>query len=251
MHDKITLGISSIMKGKARQMYKLEMHCHHREISACATCSADELIMRYRAAGYSGIVSTNHLNGATKLGSDSGTWKEKARYFFHGIEMLKKAAGEGFDVLPGCEVNLTPKNWPVFLPNDYLIYGITEEWLISAGDVREMTLDRLCACAREAGLPIIQAHPFRCGTVLMNPDLLDGYETYNGSRHQSYNGLAETWARMNGKIMTSGSDFHYTGDTPSGGILTSERIRHRDDLIKTLFSGNYQLLGGVSADECC
>ena len=224
-------------------MYKLELHCHNKEVSACSTCSAEELIKRYRAAGYNGIVSTNHLNGATFRGIQEKPWREKVAFFFHGIEVLKKAAGDDFDVLPGCEINLTPYNWPSYIPNDYLLFGITENWLNSVGDVRKMKIDELSQCVHEAGLLIIQAHPFRYGTVIVDQHLLDGYEVYNGSSHHDSNDkLANIWAQMNGKIMTSGSDFHYPDDMPSCGIKTIERIQDNDMLICVLRSGNYELL---------
>lgn len=224
-------------------MYKLELHCHNREISACSSCAAEDMIRSYRSAGYSGVVSTNHLNSGTFRNQEDWPWEQKARYFFQGIETLQRIAGEGFDVLPACEINLTPQGWPAYIPNDYLVFGITLNWLLAAGDVRKMTIEELSRRVREAGLLIIHAHPFRCGTVMVNPALLDGYEVYNGNpRHQSNNALAEAWARMNGKIMTSGSDFHQPDDPPVGGIETRERVRDNQALLRVLRSGNYTLL---------
>lgn len=224
-------------------MYRLELHCHNSEVSACSTCPAEQLIATYRAAGYSGIVSTNHVNLGTYREKEEWPWKEKVAHFMRGFEALRAAAGKDFDVLLGCEINLTPKGWPAYIPNDYLIYGMTEDWLRDAGDVREMTMKDLGACAREAGLLVVHAHPFRCGTVMMQPDLFDGYEVFNGNpRHHSHNALAEEWARMNGKIMTSGSDFHQPADPANGGIATKERIQDNETLLRVLRSGDYQLL---------
>ncbi len=224
-------------------MYKLELHCHTSEVSACSQCPAETLIRRYREAGYHGVVSTNHINRGTYQKMEERPWEEKIDYFMHGFHLLKEAAGSDFDVLLACEINLTPVGWPAYIPNDYLIYGVTEDWLRSTGDMRVMTLDRLSACAREAGFLIIHAHPFRVGTVMMNPDLLDGYEIYNGNpRHNSHNDLAEVWAKMNGKIMTAGTDFHQPDDPCWGGIETDIRIRDNATLLSTLRGGQYRFL---------
>ena len=111
--------------------------------------------------------------------------------------------------------------------------------------MRYMTMEELSQSAREAGFLVVHAHPFRCGTHMMNPDLYDGYEVYNGNpRQQSHNELADVWADMNGKIKTSGSDFHKPGDPACGGIVTAERIRDNAALLRVLRSGNYTLLRG-------
>ena len=234
-------------------MYKLELHCHTKEVSACSDCPAEREIEIYRKAGYSGIVTTNHINRATYEKMEDWPWEKKAEYFLAGYEALKRAAGEDFDVLLGCEINLSPveplseelqaQGWSGYVPNDYLVYGITEEWILKAGDMRRMTLEELSRCVREAGFLMVHAHPFRNGTVMQNPELVDGYEVYNGNPwHNSHNELADAWAGMLGKIRTSGSDLHKTGDHPRGGIETEKRIRDNAGLLETLRSGNYTLI---------
>ena len=224
-------------------MYRLELHCHNSEVSVCSTCPAETLIRRYRDAGYSGVVSTNHINRGTYGRMEELSWPEKVAHFMRGWEALKDAAGDDFDVLLACEINLTPVDWPAYIPNDYLIFGVTEDWLLKTGDMRDMTMERLSASAREAGFLAVHAHPFRCNTVMMHPDLFDGYEVYNGNpRHNSHNALAEDWARMNGKIMTAGSDFHKPDDPCCGGIETEARIRENETLLRVLRSGQYTLI---------
>ena len=226
-------------------MYKLELHCHTSEVSACSRCPAETLIRRYKEAGYHGIVSTNHINRATFQRMESFSWHEKIDHFMREYYLLREAASNDMDVLLACEINLTPADWPAYIPNDYLVYGITEDWLRSTGDMRTMTLERLSACVWEAGFLIVHAHPFRVNTVMMNPDLLDGFEIFNGNpRHNSHNDLAEVWARMNGKIMTAGSDFHQPDDPCCGGIETETRIRDNEALLSVLRGGKYRFLRG-------
>ena len=224
-------------------MYRLELHCHNQEVSVCSNCPAETLVERYRAAGYHGVVSTNHINLGTYGRMEELPWEEKAEHFLRGYEALRRAAGDDFDVLLGCEINLTPMGWPEYIPNDYLIYGVTPEWLRNLGDPRKMSLRDLSAVARDAGMLIVHAHPFRHGTVLRNPVYFDGYEVFNGNpMHDSHNDLADVWADMQHKIKTSGSDFHHPEDPPCGGILTRERIRDNVTLLRVLHSGAYQLV---------
>lgn len=234
-------------------MYKLEMHCHNREVSACSDCPAEKLIEIYRNAGYSGIVSTNHINRGTYERMEDADWDAKIDHFMAGYEALRAAAGEDFDVLLGCEINLSPvaplsrelqdQGWRAYIPNDYLVYGVTEKWLRETGDMRYMPLEELSRRAREAGFLFVHAHPFRVGTVMQHPDLFDGYEVYNGNpRHNSNNDLAEKWAEMRGKIKTGGTDFHKAEDLPQGGIVTEGRIRDNGALLETLRSGRYTLI---------
>lgn len=237
-------------------MYKLELHCHSQEVSACSHCPAPELIAHYKEAGYSGIVSVNHINRDTYRGREDWPWEKKAEHFIRGFEALKQAAaGQDLDVLLGCEINLTPvpllpdellaQGWMRYFPNDYLVYGVTEDWIYQSGDMRYWTLKELSQRVREAGFLLVHAHPFRCDTVVRDPDLFDGYEVFNGNvHHNSHNEMADAWAEMYGKIKTSGSDFHNPEDHPSGGIVTRERIRDNDALLRVLRGGDYEVLKG-------
>ena len=238
---------------KGKTMFKLELHCHNKEVSACSDCPAEELIRIYREAGYSGIVSTNHINRGTFGNMEDWPWEKKAEHFLAGYEALKTAAGDDFDVLLGCEINLSPvvplsvelqeQGWSGYIPNDYLIYGVTEEWIRKTGDMRYMSLEALSRSAREAGFLIVHAHPFRSGTVMKDPELFDGYEIYNGNPwHQSNNDLADAWTDLRGKIKTGGSDFHQLSVVPGGGIETEKRIRDNQTLLNVLKSGEYRIL---------
>ena len=224
-------------------MYRLELHAHNSEVSACARADAKTLIAWYRAAGYQGIVSTNHINGGTFQRMEDAPWADKAAHFLRGWELLKAEAGEDFDVLLGCEINLTPEGWPAYIPNDYLVYGVTPDWLLRTGDMRRMKIDELSAAVHEAGMLLVHAHPFRHGTVMQNPDYFDGYEVFNGNlRHDSHNDLADAWAELKHKIKTSGSDYHWADDPCCGGILTETRVRDNGALLQTLRGGQYELI---------
>ena len=117
-------------------MYLLEMHCHCAPVSLCASITPEEEIAKYKAAGYSGIVSTHHIDRSTFRDMEEKTWEEKTAYFLSAYEKLCRCGREAdIDVLLACEINLTPKGWPEYIPNDYLVYGIYHGVLLSTCEV--------------------------------------------------------------------------------------------------------------------
>ena len=45
--------------------YKYEIHCHTKNVSRCGNLDVEELIQKYKEAGYSGIVLTDHYSPMT------------------------------------------------------------------------------------------------------------------------------------------------------------------------------------------
>ncbi len=216
-------------------MFRLELHCHCAPVSCCASAQPEQVIELYRQAGYQGLVSTNHINGATFQNMKDSSWEEKVDYFLSGYDRLRQAAGDDFDVLPGCEINVDN--------NDYLVFGITRAFLLQLGDPLKMHTKELSDKVRQAGLMIFQAHPFRYGMMLTHEEWLDGMEVYNAHMgHDSHNFMAELWAERMHLPGISGSDFHDPYSHIGAGIETRERIRDSEGLLKVLRSGDYQLI---------
>ena len=92
------------------------------------------------------------------------------------------------------------------------------------------------------GYLVYQAHPFRPGIRRCNPEYLDGVEIYNGKTDRDSNEKAEAWAKQNGKLMVSGSDFHVPKQLARGGIITDKPIRNNADLLDTLKSMNFEFI---------
>ena len=120
---------------------KFETHCHTGDVSACGRVPAAEMVALYKAAGYSGLCITDHINPFT-FGPELDTWEKKSRYFLQGYRNAKAAAGDDFDVLLGGEFHFPENN------NDYLVYGMTEEQRIAklrycAEDMTEAEKDQL------------------------------------------------------------------------------------------------------------
>ena len=215
--------------------FKAELHAHTSEVSPCGHVTAPEVAERFIAEGYSSLVITNHYCDYV-IDNIKGSWQEKMDYYVYPYHLMKEYAGDRLNVILGCELRFEGSI------NDYLIYGITEEFLRQNPDLHKMNLRTFADLAHESGMLVVQAHPFRNGITIVNPALLDGMETFNGTpSYDGRNRVAEEWAKQYGLIRTSGSDFHNPDQRGYGGILTNAAIRTSEELVAVLKSGNYTL----------
>ena len=213
-------------------MFKTEMHCHSVNVSTCAHATAEEIIEKYVAAGYSTLVSTEHINPWTfSRELEGGMWRDRVKHFMNGYHKLVDAADGRINVLLGAEIRFMREN-----NSDYLVYGLTEEFLTDLGDPRRInSINALSRILHENGMMIFQAHPFRATMMVTDHRLLDGIEIANLSPwHESANDIAQAWAKKFDLTGISGTDFHDPEHTPLGGIITEYEIRDNETLLKTL-----------------
>ena len=157
--------------------------------------------------------------------------------YLKAYRQLKAAETADFTVLLGLEL----RHYATV--NDYLIYGVEEDWLRAQPSMLGWNEKTMSRRMHEAGYLVYQAHPFRPWIRRCDPALLDGIEVYNGHTSPEANRRALEWAKRCGLSMTSGSDTHTMEDRIRGGIETPERIRSNADLLRVLRAGNYRLLG--------
>ena len=140
-------------------------------------------------------------------------------HYLAGYHASKKRGDEvGFQVLLGAELRF-PEN-----DNDYLVYGIDEDWLRSNPYV-------CCMSAREFWqkfhdqVLIIHAHPYRDGNTVVFEDAVHGTEIINGNpRHDNHNDLALDLARRHPDFFRlAGSDTHQAGDEARAGVILPEK----------------------------
>lgn len=222
-----------------KRKYKYELHCHTSDVSLCASSDAVKAVNFYKERGYDGVVITDHYSPQTFL-----LWslfpQLRVDLFTRGYRRAKEIAGEDFTVLLGCEVRF------FFTIDDFLIYGIDEEFLRKSGNLMWKYLRRLYKLCDQRGLILLEAHPFRKLRFRHKPSLMHGCEVYNGKDFDNdANSKAKKWAEENNfKITTSGGDFHNYKKTVPGGIITDEPIKTNEDLLRILRSGNYTLIEG-------
>lgn len=224
--------------------YKTELHCHTSEFSPCSNVSGADTAEKYIAAGYSTVVITNHFVKGARGITDYGELCEK---LFCAADIVRRAAGDRLHVLTGFELCYAdPYN-----PNDYLVYGLTEQDLLEIPEIFDMKPEDFHDFARDHGALVIQAHPFRPNMRVINPWTVDGVEVFNGHPgHHSHNDVAKMWGMCYAEqedrdyILTSGTDHHNEHHVPNGGIKTDEEIVTMDDLLRALRSNRFRRIGG-------
>ena len=220
-------------------MFKTELHCHSKDVSGCARVDVETITTRFTDGGYSTIVLTNHLGDFSYDHLHATSWDSLVDAFVGGYKKLKEFASGKLNIILGMELRFDENS------NDYLIFGITEEFLRNNPPLYEMNPSSFSKLARENGILFVQAHPFRNSMTVIQPWLLDGVEVFNGHMgHDSRNEIANMWAEKYGLIKTSGTDFHYDHVPANAGILTENKIEDMTTLVEILKSGKYELIRG-------
>ena len=222
--------------------YITELHCHSGEVSNCASATAQEIIDAYCAAGYTSLVLTNHFSRYTFAGTrgkftgDPENHDERVDFFMSGYQKMKALAGDRLNILFGLELRSNRDG------NDYLIYGVDEDFLRDRPNIMDTSMAALHEDINAAGGLLFKAHPFRNSEKICPPETLDGIEVFNGNVHDSRNDIALLWAKRYGLLMSSGSDFHSSGNNISGGIITDIPITNEKQLVNILKAQNLDLL---------
>ena len=216
-------------------MYKTELHCHSSEVSGCSSVDVHGVVEKYIAHGYTTLVLTNHLWS----GENYEKYCRRVDSVFDACEKAREIAGDRLYVLNGVELALEDGN-------DYLLIGVTKEFLLSEHNISDLEAHELRGKANAHGILLIEAHPLRYGHVLRHPSEVDGYEVFNGHpEHRSHNEAMDTFAdelRAEGKILTSGTDHHDGHHMPNSGIATDEPVTSLEQLVAVLKSGKYSLI---------
>ena len=221
-------------------MYKIETHLHTAHSSSCGRLDAATLTEAYRAAGYAGIIVTDHFNRTTfeYLNVDLTDRTDKVRAFLNGYDrMAEEGAKRGLRIYKGAELRFDE------CENDYLLFGWPNELLADPEAVFRMGIAAFAPLARAAGALIVQAHPYRRGCTPAIACYLDGVEVANRNpRHENCNDRAAEYAQQFGLPGLGGSDCHQPPDIGLGGILTEELPEDSDAMAALIRSGAYTLI---------
>lgn len=228
------------MMRKGTPGYKYELHLHTGETSTCGRIKGAEVAGLYKAAGYDGIVVTDHYHRGYfeknfySRPAKRATWFEKIDKYLSGYRGALEAGKRlGLTVLLGMEIRFDGSS------NDYLVYGVDEAFLRENPELYSLGLSNFRRCLQEklgdGQFLIYQAHPFRPGVTPADPADLDGVEVYNGNpRHNSRNHLALHFAQKNRLKQISGSDFHRRVDLARGGMIFPEKVTTNRQLLQLL-----------------
>lgn len=236
-------------------LYRYEIHCHCSQCSRCAVSSSQEMVRAYHAAGYAGLVLTDHfIHGYTCVDRNL-PWAQRMQCYYNAY-LDAKAAAEGldFDVIFGLEHAYGDGK-------EVLLYGIDLQFLLDNPDIPELTLDEMVSRVHASGGLVIQAHPYRSRSyvnmaVEPRTDIVDGIEVYNAGNERGDDLRALELARHHDFILTSGGDIHWAGDEKVGaaGITLPYRIRDEKELVAALkardhrFIVDHQMVSDFSED---
>lgn len=219
-------------------MYKYELHCHTREVSRCGRVPAAEIVRRYANEGWNGIVITDHFSPMTFNINEVFTPQNASEHYLRGYRAARAAAPKGFSVLLGMELRYYATI------NDYLVYGMNEDFIKNNGNLLLKYPRKFIDISRRNGLITVQAHPFRAMIHRISPEYLDGCEIRNGKDSDETNSRAEGWAEKCGfAVRTAGSDFHTPGQFARSGIETEREIRTNEELLSVLKSNEFNIIG--------
>ena len=224
-------------------MFKTELHIHTSPISRCAKVDALTTAQHFYDEGYNTIVITNHLSPKLLekvITCDPSDWKGVTDCYLSDYRLARDAFKGKMNVLLGIELRVHENN------NDYLIYGINEEFVYNLGNVMDQKLKDIVPKIHEAGGLIFQAHPFRNKMTVTDPAILDGIEVYNTAPvHDNRNDIACMWAKKFNLLHSIGQDYHRADYLLGGGILTDTEITTSEQLAEVLKSGNFKMTDGT------
>ena len=217
--------------------FTIEMHYHTSEVSACARVKAASSIQLLDQCGYDAAVVTDHYTPEFFRPLSQLAWPDQVNQYLAGFHAAESAAAAlAIRVFLGMEIRFAENN------NDYLVYGVTRSFLLDHPDLHQLGIRRFSRLCREHGLLIYQAHPFRNGMTIINPDYLDGVEGLNANpRHDSRNDIAKAWAARYQLPWIAGSDFHQTGDEGLSGLVFPNPINNERELVKALNTHVYKI----------
>ncbi len=207
-----------------------DLHVHTSNVSGCGRVPGKGVVQQYSQIGYQGVVITDHYFEGYFYGLGDMFWKDKVKKYLSGyVEAQNFGLRVGVDVFLGIEIQFHND------PNDYLVYGITPEFLVKYPKLYDLGLEEFRLLATENNLLIYQAHPFRSYNSPAKAKLLDGVEVHNGNpRHCSNNHKALDFAKQHQLRMISGSDFHQPEDLGRGGVVFKEKIKSNLHLVDLL-----------------
>lgn len=235
-----------------RKGFLYETHMHTSEGSECGHSNGAEMARAYAAAGYTGVIVTDHFFYGNTAVDRTLPWKEWVEQYCLGYEHTK-AEGEklGLQVFFGWESG--------YHGPEFLVYGLDKEWLLAHPEIRDATVEEQFRLVHEGGGIVSQAHPYReafyISEVLLYPEYVDAVEGVNAAHsgrlsgfkagHPEYNERAIAYARKFGLPMTAGSDQHST-EMLYGGMVFPRKLEDIHDFARAVLAGEaLELLDGT------
>lgn len=223
-----------------------ELHLHTSEVSGCASVSGSQSPLIFKEGGYDLICVTDHYKYTTFWRfNDAGdpSWEKRAEYFLNGYRTAKKVGNKiGLTVLLGAEICFND------CPNDYLVYGLTEEMIYECPELYKYSVAEFSAFAKKNNLFFAQAHPFRNPRMIRtDPSLLDGAEAYNTHDTVHMTPLedmknAKLWVKENNLVPLIGQDFHDAENILGAKTALYGEVKDSTTLVNKLSAKEFDII---------
>lgn len=214
----------------------IDLHAHSSGISRCCKAPYNIVIDEAISVGLDGFVLTNHYQKSYIENNDINALVDKYINEFHSAK--EYGDSKNFKVYFGIEV--TMEQYPMV---HLLIYGVPFDFLRENPEIFSLTQQELYKLVKSYGGILVQAHPFRNGTTVLDTRYLDGVEI---NCHPNYDNTHSERlidiARENNLILTCGGDFHYDNYRPKCGIFVPDNIGNSIELGNFLKSTNKSVL---------
>lgn len=224
----------------------IDLHAHSGPLSPCCRIPYDKVLEEALAHGMDGIVLTNHYQKSNMKEDSLESYVEKYIDEYYRTEAYGRKIG--CRVFFGVEV--TMERYPKV---HMLLYGIDPEYLRAHPDLFDLTQKELYELTKAGGGIMVQAHPFRNGTTVLDPAYLDGVEInchpiYKKSYAQELIDIAE----KEHLLLTCGGDYHADTYRPKCGMILPDELVDHKDLCRYLSTPGEKsiLMQEVNASEC-
>lgn len=211
----------------------VDLHAHTSGISKCCRDTACGILKIAKETGIGGIVLTNHYQKSYVEESDINSFTDKYIEEFHLTQKLGEQAG--IKVFFGIEVTM------VLYPNVHLlVYGVNTDFIKKHPEMFDYTQEELYNEVKKNNGVLVQAHPFRNGSTVLDTAFLDGIEINCHPAHKnSYSGEILDIAKKNGLAVTCGADYHSDTDyRPHCGMYLPESVTDSIELGRYIESVN-------------
>ncbi|MDR1117455.1 MAG: PHP domain-containing protein [Oscillospiraceae bacterium] len=221
------------------ERFLYETHLHTSEGSACSMSTGAELAEAHKAAGYAGMIVTNHFFYGNTAVDRSLPWEEWVRRFCTGYKNAKAVGDKiGLQVFFGWE--------SCYSGTEFLIYGLDENWLLSHPEIKDCSIEEQYSLVKSGGGLVVHAHPFRTAFYIKEarlfPEYVDAVEGCNAThnsplstshKNPDFDAQAREYAARHGLPVTAGSDTHYT-NLFMGGMVFERRLTGISDFISAV-----------------
>lgn len=230
MYNTVPLQVGEYLSA---YKYKIELHAHTNPCSGCSRIAPKELIQLLKDQNYDAVVITNHFF------YDHGEYRKSedpvSTYLKDFYEAKEEGEKQGMKVLLGTEYRFLENE------NDYLVYGVDENFLRKTLHRSELGIESFYREFAGEELLIIQAHPFRNGGTAANLAFLDGLEIMNMHPGQkSGSAMAARYANeQKVPIVIIGTDLHHNSHAGISALRTKVLPENEAHLVQILRSRDY------------